>query len=88
MENKLPRTKHCFMPCSAQQIILQQRAEEKSDIRCSRFSLTESQTQKYIKWRLSLPKKADSKYEFIFTPSAIENVLVKRDDGYELDLTE
>ena len=62
-------------------------------ISAPKFSLTESQTQKYIQWRMSLPKKdfgtIGGGYEFIFTPTGLGNLVkVRRDDGHELDLTE
>lgn len=58
-----------------------------------RFYLTEAQTKKYIEWRVSLPRAdfgtTGGGYSFIFTPTSLGPIIkVKRDDGFEIDLTE
>lgn len=60
------------------------------------FDLTSDQIKKLRKWQNKLPKVNESEfgmqggaYSYIFTPIGIgTHELVRRNDGYELDLTE
>lgn len=57
------------------------------------FELTEEQVKKYKEWRATLPKAdfgaVGGGTSFIFTPTGIGTIVfAKRDDGYEIDLTE
>jgi len=57
------------------------------------FQLTSEQTEKYNKWRKKLKKinfgAIGGGYTFCFTPTGLGDIVkVKRDDGYELDLTD
>ena len=57
------------------------------------FELDKEQFEKYKKWEETLPNvdfgAAGGGLHFIFTPTGLGTLIkVKRDDGYELDLTD
>lgn len=57
------------------------------------FHLTKEENEKYLNWKNTLPPKhfgaIGGGYSFIFTPTSMGDIIkVKRDDGYEIDLTD
>jgi hypothetical protein len=63
------------------------------ELQIKRFGLTVGQHEQYMNWRKALPKvdygTTGGGYTFMFTPTGLGDIIkVRRDDGYEIDLTE
>lgn len=72
---------------------LERALAEQSESKGRCFSLTNEQNETLKKWMKSLPEKQfgaiDFGYTYCFTPNSLgETIIVKRADGFEIDLTD